>query len=140
VILTRRIRFDLISVLALCYVVAICAALFQEVVAWQRISMSEQTTGEVTRIEVSDCYGDDGCNHTAFVSFDANNGQSYEFTTSDSGYAVGQYVPVFYTADAPQEAFVGSKSTLWVLPLLLLGVLIWIPFHLLFTKSRSANR
>jgi len=127
-------------VLALCYLVAICVALFQEVVAWQRIYASEQTTGEVTRIMVSDCSDDDGCAHTAFVSFDASNGQSYEFTDSDLGYVVGQRVPVFYTTNNPQSASVGSKDTLWVPPLLLLGVLIWIPFYLLCTKSQPINR
>lgn len=135
----RRIRFDLISVLALCYVVALCIALFQEVAAWQRIRTSEDTIGEVTRIVVDGC-SDDGCNNTVFVSFDASNGQPYEFTTSNEEYSVGQRVPVVYTADNPQDAFVGSKDTLWVPPLLLLGVLIWIPFRLLCTKSQPTNR
>jgi hypothetical protein len=106
-----------------------------EIVAWQRILTSADTIGEVTGIVVGGCYGDDGCDHTVFVSFDAGNGQSYEFTTSDSGYPVGQSVSVTYVADNPQDASVGSKDLLWVPPLLLLGALTWIPFCLVRKKS-----
>jgi hypothetical protein len=136
----RRIRFDLFKVLVICSVVAICFALFQEVVAWQRILTSADTTGEVTRIVLDGGPSEDGVSdYTTFISFDANNGQSYEFRTSysgsDSRYTVGQLVSVVYTIDNHQDASVGFKEMLWAPPLLVLGVLIWIPFCLVRKKS-----
>lgn len=134
-------------------IIPLCLGLY--VLAERRafVATALESEGEVVAIVLATSKartgGDDLNSYAPRVRFVTATGQPVEFqasaASSDTGYRVGDRVPVLYLPDAPDNASINTFFHLWIFPTILLGLggvftLLGAGLGALVYKERSTGR